>query len=50
MKNEAFNRELDKLLTGTTKKLNHVNLKEELEFRENISELTNVDGREVFGE
>ena len=50
MKNEAFDRELDKLVEGRMKKLSHINLKEELQFRENISELTNIDGHEVFGE
>ena len=50
MKNEVSNRELDKLVEGRMKKLSHINLKEELQFRENISELTNVDVHEVFGE
>ena len=50
MKNGAFDRELDKMVEGRMKKLSHINLKEELQFRENISELTNVDVHEVFGE
>ena len=50
MKNEVFNREFDKLAEGRMKKLNGINLKEELQFMENISELTNADGHEVFGE
>ena len=50
MKNEVFDREFDKLVEGRMKKLNGINLKEEIDFRENISELTNVDGHEVFGE
>ena len=50
MKNEALDREFDKLVEGRMMKLSHINLKEELDFRENISELTNVDGHEVFGE
>ena len=32
------------------KKLNRINLKEELEFRENISVVQDRDGDEVFGE
>ena len=50
MKNEAFDRDFDKLVKGRMKKLDGINLKEELDFRENISELTNADGHEVFGE
>ena len=50
MKNEALDREFDKLVEGRMKKLSHINLKEELQFRENISELTNADGHDVFGE
>ena len=50
MKNEVFDREFDKLVEGRMKKLNGINLKEEIDFMENISELTNVDGHEVFGE
>ena len=30
--------------------LSHINLKEELDFRENISVITSQDGDEVFGE
>ena len=50
MKNEAFDKELDKLVNGRMKKLSHINLKEELDFRENISMITGQDGDEVFGE
>ena len=50
MKNSELNREFNKLVNGRMKKLSRINLKQELDFRENISELTNVDGHEVFGE
>ena len=50
MKNGAFDRELDKLVEGRMKKLSYINLKEELDFRENISVITGQDGDEVFGE
>ena len=50
MEDDVFNREFDKLVEGRMKKLSHINLKEELQFRENISELTNVEGRKVLGE
>ena len=50
MKNNELDREFDKLVEGRMKKLNGINLKEEIDFMENISELTNVDGHEVFGE
>ena len=50
MKNNEPNTEFDRLIEGRMKKLSQINLKEELDFRENISELTNVDGHEVFGE
>ena len=50
MKNEALDRELDKLVEGRMKILSHINLKEELDFRENISVITSQDGDEVFGE
>ncbi len=50
MKNNEIDREFDRLIEGRLKNLSHINLKEELEFRENVSELTNIDGREVFGE
>lgn len=48
MKNDAFDKELDKLVEGRMKELRRINQKEELEFKE-ISELTNPEGREVFG-
>ena len=50
MNNNELDREFDKLVEGRMKKLNGINLKEEIDFMENISELTNVDGHEVFGE
>ena len=50
MKNDVFDREFDKLVEGRMKKLSGLDLKEELDSRENISELTYNDGREVFGE
>ena len=50
MKNNELDRKFDKLVNGRMKKLSRINLKQELDFRENISELTNVDGHEVFGE
>ena len=50
MKNKVFSRELDRLIEGRMKKLSRINLREELEFRENISESIHHDGREVFGE
>jgi hypothetical protein len=50
MKNDTMDRELDKLVKGRMKKLSHINLKEELDFRENISVITGQDGDEVFGE
>ena len=50
MKNEAFDRELDKLLEGRMKKLNGINLKEELDFMDNISTISDRDGHEVFEE
>ena len=50
MKNNELDREFDKLVEGRMKKLNRINLKEELDFRENISVITGQDGDEVFGE
>jgi hypothetical protein len=50
MKNNELDREFDKLVEGRMKKLNRINLKEELEFRENISVVQDRDGDEVFGE
>ena len=50
MKNDVFNRKFDKLIEGRMKKLNGLNLKEELDFRENVSVISGQDGEEVFGE
>ena len=50
MKNNGLDREFDKLVEGRMKKLNRINLKEELDFRENISVVQDRDGDEVFGE
>ena len=50
MKNNELDREFDKLVEGRMKKLNRINLKEELDFRENISVVQDRDGDEVFGE
>ena len=51
MKNNELDREFDKLVNGRMKKLSRINLKEELEFRENVSIMDNHDrdGDEVFG-
>ena len=50
MKNDVFNREFDKPVEGRMKKLNGLNLKEEVDFRENVSVISGQDGDEVFGE
>ena len=50
MKNEVFDREFDKLVEGRMKKLNGINLKEESDFMDNISAISDRDGDEVFGE
>ena len=50
MKNDLFNREFDKLVEGRMKKLNGINLKEEIDFMDNISAISDRDGDEVFGE
>ena len=52
MKNNELDREFDKLLNGKMKKLSRINLKQEMDFRENVSMLDNHnrDGDEVFGE
>ncbi len=50
MKNEVFDREFDKLVEGRMKKLNGINLKEEIDFMDNISAISDRDGDEVFGE
>jgi hypothetical protein len=50
MKNSGLNREFDRLVEGRVKRLNGINLKGELEFRENSSTMHYQDGDEVFGE
>ena len=50
MKNEAFDREFDKLVEGRMKKLNGINLKEDMDFMDNISTISERDGDEVLGE
>ncbi len=50
MRNDVFGREFDRLVEGRMKKLSGLDLREELDFRENVSELTYNDGHEVFGE
>ena len=52
MKNNELDREFDKLVEGRMKKLSRINLKQELDFRENASTTDNHnrDGDEVFGE
>ena len=50
MKNSALDREFDKLFEGRMKKLNRINLKEELDLRENVFTMHNRDGDEVYGE
>jgi hypothetical protein len=50
MKNSGLNREFDRLVEGKIKRLKGINLKEELEFRENASTMHYRDGDEVFGE
>ena len=50
MKNNELDREFDKLVEGRMKKLNRINLKEEIDFMDNISVITGQDGDEVFGE
>jgi len=50
MKNSGLNREFDRLVEGKIKRLKGMNLKEELEFRENGSTMHYQDGDEVFGE
>ena len=50
MKNDVFNGEFDRLVEGRIKKLSELNLKEELDFRENVSIMSDLNGEEVFGE
>ena len=50
MQNNELDRELDKLVEGRKKKLNGINLKEEIDFMDNISAISDMDGDEVFRE
>ncbi len=50
MKNDVFNREFDKLIEGRMKKLSRIDLREELDSRENVSAISSPDGDEVFWE
>ncbi len=50
MRNDVFGREFDKLVEGRMKRLSGLNLKEELDFRENVSVMSGQDGDEVFEE
>ena len=50
MKNDVFNREFDRLVEWRMKKLSGLNLKKELDSRENVSVMSGQDGDEVFGE
>ena len=50
MRNDVFGREFDKLVEGRMKRLSGLNLKEELDSRENVSVMSGQDGDEVFEE
>ena len=50
IKNDVFNREFDRLVEGRMRKLSGINLKEELDSKENVSVMSDLDGEEVFGE
>ncbi len=50
VKNNEIDREFDKLVEGRMKKLNGINLKEEIDFMDNIYAISYRDGDEVFGE
>ena len=50
MKNDVSNMKFDRLVEGRMKKLSGINLKEELDLRENISVMSGPDGEEVLGE
>ena len=50
IKNDVFNGEFYKLVEGRMKKLSEINLKEEVDSRENVSAMSDLDGEEVFGE
>ncbi len=50
MKNDVFNREFDKLVEGRMKRLSGINLREELDSRDNALATSRTEGDEVFGE
>ena len=50
LKNNELDREFYKLVEGRMKKLNGINLKEEIDFMDNIFAISDRDGDEVFGE
>jgi hypothetical protein len=50
MENDVFDRGFDKLLEGRMKRLDRMNLKEELDVMESVSGMMDRDGDEVFGE
>ena len=50
MRNDVFNRKFDRLVEGRMKKLSGINLKEEVDSRENVSAMSDPNGEEVFGE
>ncbi len=50
MENDVFDREFEKLLEGRMKRLDRMNLKEELDVMESVSGMMDRDGDEVFGE
>ena len=50
MKNNELDREFVESAEGRMKKLNGINLKEEIDFMDNISTISDRDGDEVFGE
>jgi hypothetical protein len=50
MKNKAFSREFGRQVEGRTKRFDKINLREEFDFTDNVSELPSPDGREVLGE
>ena len=50
MKNNELDREFDKLVEGRMKKLNRINLVEEIRARENVSILVDRDESELFWE
>ena len=50
MNNNELDKEFDKLVNGRMKKLSRINLKQELDSRENVSTIHNRDRDEVFGE